>query len=169
MGPHLEQVKVKSLKVLFACRKAVGKSWGYSPTVARWCYIALVRPVLDYCCVVWAHTLTYNASRMKRIERIHRIACLMCCRAFSSVPSPVLEVLSGVLPILVHLKGRAISASARLKVASLWDDSYLPFSPGQFTSHAYYVDRWRSSIPVYAFPLDLITPILVLDLSLIHI
>ena len=75
-GEHVSSVSAKSIKVLFACKKAVGKKWGFSPKSVKWIYEAIVRPSLSYCCVVWAHTLSGNSAREKLVTKVHRLACL---------------------------------------------------------------------------------------------
>ena len=54
-------------------------------------------------------------------------------------------------------------SSFRLLISDSWDSSYLPFFPGQFTSHAFFVDKWRSDIPVFSCPSDLCPPSLHLE------
>ena len=79
------------------------------------------------------------------------------------MPSQVLNVLSGLSPIELHLQGRAVLVSLRLVAGGLWVTNYLPYSPGQFTSHAYHVDSWSRSIPWLSGPIDLSPLSLFLD------
>ena len=42
----------KGLNALYQCRNSISKSWGLSPRVVRWIYLAIVTPVNIYGCVV---------------------------------------------------------------------------------------------------------------------
>ena len=62
-GEHVSSVSDKSIKILFASKKAVGKKWGFSPKSFKRIYEAIVRPSLSYCSVVWAYSLWQFSKR----------------------------------------------------------------------------------------------------------
>lgn len=47
-----ERIK-KANAAFFACKKSIGKKWGFSPSIVRWIYIAIVRPIILYGILVW--------------------------------------------------------------------------------------------------------------------
>ena len=161
-GPHIQYTSEKALRVLFACNKAIGKSWGLSPKVSRWVYVALVRPILEYCSVVWSHSLEVKA-RLAPISKVHRLACLMVSRAYRSAPTECIEILAGVQPIQLFLQGRAMLTANRLSVNGHWENDYQAFYPGRLSSHALLVDSWRAQVPLLSGPIDCIPPLLVVD------
>ena len=87
----------------------------------------------------------------------------MISRAYHSCPLVALEALSAVSNISDFLRYSAVSASHRLLVNSHWETDYFPFSPGQFTSHAFYVDSWRKAIPFFSWPVDSCPLVLMID------
>jgi len=50
----------KAAIVLFACKKAIGRKWGFSPMIAHWLYTTIVRPILLYEHIVWWPSLEKN-------------------------------------------------------------------------------------------------------------
>jgi len=38
---------------MWACRRAVGKTWGIKPNIVLWIYKAILLPRLTYAAVVW--------------------------------------------------------------------------------------------------------------------
>jgi len=43
----------KAAIALFACKKAIGRKWVFSPVIVNWLYTAIVRPILLYGNIVW--------------------------------------------------------------------------------------------------------------------
>jgi len=38
----------KAVIALFACKKAIGRKWGFSPRIVHWLYTTIVRPIFLY-------------------------------------------------------------------------------------------------------------------------
>jgi len=47
---------------LFACKKAIGRKWNFSPMIVHWLYTAIVRPILLYGIIVWWPSLEKNCN-----------------------------------------------------------------------------------------------------------
>ena len=47
------------------CRQIVGKRWEIKPSMMKWIYTAMIRPIMQYACVSWAGGLKkkYLVSR----------------------------------------------------------------------------------------------------------
>jgi len=43
----------KAVSTLWQCRRIVGKTWGITPKIAHWIYVAIIRPMLTHAAVVW--------------------------------------------------------------------------------------------------------------------
>ena len=50
---NLEERTYKANKAFYACNRLHGKKWGLKPTITRWVYTAIVRPILLYVVMVW--------------------------------------------------------------------------------------------------------------------
>jgi len=63
----------KAAKALFACKKAIGRKWGFPPMTVQWLYTAIVRPILLYGNIVFRSSLEKNCNLMI-LHKIHRSA-----------------------------------------------------------------------------------------------
>ena len=81
---------------MFAAKNAIGKMWGPSLENMKWMYESMVRPIITYGAIVWAHRAkTY----LKYLNRVQRIA-LLCLGAFAkSTPTLGLEILLSLIHI----------------------------------------------------------------------
>ena len=52
---HSEKVAKRAMITWANVRKMIGSNWGLNPEIARWSYLALVRPLLSYGSIVWAN------------------------------------------------------------------------------------------------------------------
>jgi len=76
----------KAAIALFACKKATGRKWGFSPVILNWLYTAIVLPVLLYGNIVWRPSLEINCNlrsftRFKEAQSSTSVGC--------SVPPPL--------------------------------------------------------------------------------
>ena len=65
---HIEQVKAKSWRAYHSVRQVVGNDWGASLNAVKRLYEGLVRPVLEYACVVWDGA---TPGEKVKLERVH--------------------------------------------------------------------------------------------------
>ncbi|XP_017796812.1 PREDICTED: uncharacterized protein LOC108578068 [Habropoda laboriosa] len=54
---HLEKKKNNFYASLWACKRAIGKTWGFKPSIALWIYKAILLPRLTYAAIVWWPTV----------------------------------------------------------------------------------------------------------------
>jgi len=52
-----------------ACKKAIGRKWGFSPMIVHWLYTAIVRSILLYGNIVWWPSLDKNCN----LQILHKI------------------------------------------------------------------------------------------------
>ena len=52
--PHITRITRKATTALMQCRQIVGKTWGIKPSIMKWIYTAVIRPIMSYACVSWA-------------------------------------------------------------------------------------------------------------------
>jgi len=50
---HLDQKCKKATALFWQCRRIVGSTWGTSPKIYHWIYIAIIRPMITHAAVVW--------------------------------------------------------------------------------------------------------------------
>ena len=60
--PHVTQIIRKATTALMQYRRIVGKTWGIKPSMMKWIYTAIIRPIIAYACVFLAGDLNKKAS-----------------------------------------------------------------------------------------------------------
>ena len=48
---HLSSKYNKAVSLFWQCKRIVGKTWGITPRIAHWIYIAVIRPMITH--VLW--------------------------------------------------------------------------------------------------------------------
>ena len=155
--PHITAVSAKATANLFACKKAVGSSWGLSPKILRFIYAAIVRPSLAYAAVCWFHRSHLSAAS-SLLRKPQRLATLMITRAFPSSYAEGLDIICGLQPIQDFVLSEALKSRAALLSCKRWIPHPSP------SSHAALINSTASPIAELAMPHDAIIPLLSLDL-----
>ena len=52
---HIIEKCKKATRLMFAAKNAIGKIWGPSLENMKWMYESMVRPIITYGAIVWAH------------------------------------------------------------------------------------------------------------------
>ena len=55
---HITRINRKATTALTQCRQIVGKTWGTKPSLLKWIYTAMIRPIMSYAFVSWAGVST---------------------------------------------------------------------------------------------------------------
>jgi len=118
---HLQQKYNKAVALFWQCRRIVGKTWGITPRIAHWIYTTIIRPMLTHGAVVWW-------PRVELLSSLQRLACLAITGAIRTTPTAAMEVLTGLLPLDIHVKQVAMSTCYRLKCNNSWKHTYVPGS-----------------------------------------
>ena len=50
--PHITRITRKATTALMRCRQIVAKTWGIKPSMMKWIYTAMIRPIMSYACVL---------------------------------------------------------------------------------------------------------------------
>ena len=116
---HLDTRCQKALTAFYSVRRATGKTWGTSPKVVHWLYVAVIRPMLCYAAVVWWPRIQY-ATVVRQLEHLQRLACLYVTSAIRTTPTAALELIVGLTPLAVHIKQQAMASCFRLQLNTQW-------------------------------------------------
>ena len=117
--PHMTRITRKLTTSLMQCRRIVGKTWGIKPSMMKWIYTAIIRPIMSYACVSWADGLNKKYIERK-LTKVQRIACLMISSAFPGTPTAALKILLITTPTKEFLLAEAVRGSYRITVSGLW-------------------------------------------------
>ena len=115
---HVGKNVSKAKSSLMVCRNLAGKTWGCNPSILRWMYTMLVRPMITYGAVVW-HGRTELATTRKILEKVQRLACLCITGAMRSAPTAALEVILDLTPLHIVVRKTAYGAHLRLAKVGL--------------------------------------------------
>jgi ribonuclease HI len=78
----------------------------------RWAYIAMVRPMLSYGCMIWANRTNSRAIE-KELTKLDRMAMLTFTRVHKSTPTRGLAVLYNVMPLKNFLEFTGLKSFLR--------------------------------------------------------
>ena len=101
------------------CRQIVRKTWGTKPSMMKWIYTAMIRPIMSYAWVFWAGGFN-KKYLVKKLTKVQRLACLMISSAFPGTSTGALEILLNITPTEKFLLAEAVRGSYRITVSGLW-------------------------------------------------
>jgi len=50
---HIQETASKDTSALMVCRSLAGKTWGCNPSILRWMYTSMIRPIITYGAAGW--------------------------------------------------------------------------------------------------------------------
>ena len=110
---HLADRVSKAKRFLLMMAAIAKATWGPKPFLMRWVYTCVVRPMILYGSVVWAH----EAARTKfqdQLRHINRLAMCTYTKFPRSTPTRMLEIASDTIPCHLYLLKEALCAFVRL-------------------------------------------------------
>ena len=100
--PHVDAKITKAKKLLASISSLVTGAHGPNPKLMRWAFNGIVKPMVSYGAVVWAHEI--NTSKIKtELRKLNRKALNTMVLAPPSTPTRGLEVILDVPPLYLHL------------------------------------------------------------------
>lgn len=93
---HINKVVEKCKKVLNVMRCLRGRDWGASRSCLKTVYVALIRSVLDFGCVVYQSA---TKSNLEKLDAVQYQALRICCGAVRSTPVSALQVELGEMSL----------------------------------------------------------------------
>ena len=116
---NVEERRKKALIAWYSCYKCIGGKWGLKPSLTRWIYVTVIRPILCYGALVWWHA-TKKKSIVNRLTTVQRFACLGITGALRTTPTASMEIILHILPIDLFIEGIAYNSALRLKSLGLF-------------------------------------------------
>ena len=147
---HMDAKVRKAQNLLWACRRAYGRTWVWD---LEWFIVCMsvIRPSVTYASLVWWPGCQ-TASAVKTLSKIQRLACLGITGAVRTTPTHAMEALICLPPLELVVQGKARMAVHRLWSLGCW--SYLHPNRG----HSSILKRLQQSDPVYSMGLDAMRP-----------
>ena len=117
LGINVGERMKKVMNAIYACKKMLGKTWGISPRLMHWCYIAIAGPILLYGPIVW-WTAVSNKTYIKPMEKVQPTASLCITGALGTSPTDALNTILNLPPIDIYLEYLAAKSAASLTALS---------------------------------------------------
>ena len=95
---HIKNKLDKAKKLIMKISHITRASFGPSPNLMRWAFTGIVRPLITYGSLVWAHELN-NVFIVERMRKLDRLAINTFCVIARSTPTRLLEVMLDVMPL----------------------------------------------------------------------
>lgn len=93
---HIKEIIDKCKKRINVLRCLAGVDWGASRQSLKKKYCAMIRPIIDYGCIVYSSA---SASKLKKINVIHSQALRISCGAYRTSPISAMQVEMAEMPI----------------------------------------------------------------------
>ena len=116
---HIKNKIAKTKSLLMKLASLIHSYWGPRPKLMKWAYTGIIRPVLTYAAMVWAHEAE-TSSHVKALRKLNRLAISTMVKVPRSTPTRALVILLGITPLHLHVLQVGLAAYKRLQ-------SKLPF------------------------------------------
>ena len=108
---HVTDKCKKATRMLMAARGLIGKLIGPSPRATKWIYDAILKPIVLYGAIVWAHRVPSN---FRPLIRLQRLAMMGMGHFLPSTPTLGLQITLGFPPLDILAKEEAAKAYIRI-------------------------------------------------------
>lgn len=116
---HANREIGKTFASFFACRKAMGKDWGFSPKVSLWLYEMVLLLRLTYAAVVWWPRVQKEETKI-RLRSLSDNFLRAATGAMKTKPFDALEVALNWLSLDLLMIEKAEATTYRLKCQGEW-------------------------------------------------
>ena len=123
--PHVQN-KIKKAKGLLMKLASISNAyWGPKPKLMRWAWTGIVRPMISYAAIAWAHAIEVDGIETM-LRRLNRFAMNTIVKVPRSTPTQAMEIILDIYPLHLHLKKEGLAAYMRLKdqLELRWDGVY---------------------------------------------
>nr|CAI5846075.1 unnamed protein product [Callosobruchus analis] len=116
---HIESITSRSQITLITMRRAIGCTWGLTPSMVNWLYTRVTRPMMVYSAIVWWPNV-HQSTASKALSKVQRAASLSITGAMKGTPTAALEVLLNIPPLDIYVEGEAKMSANRMQCNGNW-------------------------------------------------
>ena len=134
---HINNKIKKCKQLLMAFKSAIGRRWGPRPSLMKWAYTGMVRPILLYGAHIWGKDLTKQQTT--NMAKLNRLACLLMAPVWKSTPTAGMEIIYNIPPLDLEVEKRAKNNYIRIisSIPTIWDRK----GTGKQVGHLLYWER----------------------------
>ena len=111
---HVDSKIKKAKGLLMKMANIVSSYWGPRPKLLRWAFMCIVRPMISYAAVTWAHAIEWDVIE-EALRKLNRFAMNTIVKVPRSTPTRAMELILDIFPLHLHLKKEGLAAYMRLK------------------------------------------------------
>ena len=137
-------------KLLYKLKSVAHKDWGPTHLLMRWAYLGIIRPMLTYGALVWAHEIKSTDIRGK-LQVLNRLALSLCTQVPKSTPNVALETILNVAPLDQHIIETGLTTFYRLQtqIPMMWSGTTVKKRVYYSVSHKRF---WLNKIDEMSLP-----------------
>ena len=110
---HIDYIKRKAMVNLFTMKKLASNYTGLSPEMAKYLYNQTIIPTITYGALVW-WPKTNQTTTNKKLNIIQRLGLITITGAIRTTPTASLELITGIKPLHITIKEKAIEQIIQL-------------------------------------------------------
>ena len=114
---------------------------------------SIIRPMITHAAVVWWPQVKLGVARAM-LSRVQRLACLALTGAIRTSPTATLEVITGLLPLDIHIKQVAMTTSYKINSLKNWKRVQ------NLGSHSYILEKMHKEVICTKYFILVTSPIL---------
>jgi hypothetical protein len=109
---HIENKINAGRKTVFMLSNTLGKTWGPTPDVIKWCYTAVIRPMVTYAMGIWGPYI--SKVNMGKLGSLQRLALNGMGHFRKGTPNEGINVIIGVEPVEIYARKQNMLTFMRL-------------------------------------------------------
>ena len=135
---HINSQTKKCKNIFFACRKAIGKTWGLSPKTVLWIYNAIILPKISYGSAAWG--LSLNKTQRNKLKSLQNLILKTALRSASSTPRLANTIVTNSLPLDLYIQQTCLSRAASLIAENHWTIKTQTYRKTHYKTHMETID-----------------------------
>ena len=137
---HIKQKVTACKRFLFMVASIAKDAFGPSPRIMRWTFLCVVRPMITYGALCWAHMINHGNTD-KLLRNLNRAGMNLYANFPRSSPTRTVEIITDTIPLSLQAMKVGLSSRIRLRnvISSEWEAPNTPRA--KKISHIKYWDQ----------------------------
>ena len=111
---HINNKIKKAKGLIMKLANITNAYWGPRPKLMKWAYTGVVRPMISYAAMNWAHIAELD-DMIEALRKLNRFAINTIVKVPRSTPTRALEIILDIFPLHLHIRKEGMSTFLRLR------------------------------------------------------
>ena len=138
---HIEEKINKCKRFLMKTVNETRSNFGPKPSLMKWGYTGLVRPVLTYGAMIWGHSALLKTN-IEKLRKLNRLAANTITAVRRSNPTRALEIIYKLMPLHILIQQAGMNSFIKLQEHIDKIPTYLKTKQFNKNSH---VSKWLNT------------------------